>query len=127
MGLADDTEEVEIDNLGTPRRMKIRTSLSPEVRETVIACLRRNRDVFAWSHNDMKSIDPDLICHRLNVDPRVPTRRQKKRPLDPERSQALKDEVDKLIGPSSFAKRSMRYMSRTRFWSQSQMGDGDAA
>ena len=45
----------------------------------------------------MKEIDPKLACHRLNVDPRILTRRQKKRPLDPERAQALKDEVDKLI------------------------------
>ena len=37
------------------------------------------------------------MCHRLNVNPRVLTRRQKRRPLDPERAQALKDKVDKLI------------------------------
>ena len=46
----------------------------------------------------MKGISPQLICHYLNVDPRVPTRRQKRRPLDTVRAQALKDEVDKLIG-----------------------------
>ena len=45
----------------------------------------------------MKGIDPELMCHRLNIDPRVPTRRQKRRSLDPERAQMLKDEVDKLI------------------------------
>ena len=45
----------------------------------------------------MKGIVPELMCHRLNIDPRVPTRTQKRRPLDPESAQALKDEVDKLI------------------------------
>ena len=45
----------------------------------------------------MKGIDPELMCHRLNINSRVPTRRQKRRPLDPKRAQALKDEVDKLI------------------------------
>ena len=34
-------------------------------------------------------IDPKLMCHRLNI--------EKRRPLDPERTQALKDEVNKLI------------------------------
>ena len=29
----------------------------------------------------MKGIDPELMCHRLNIDPRVPTRRQKGRNL----------------------------------------------
>ena len=45
----------------------------------------------------MKGIDPDLMCHRLNIDPQVYTRRHNRRPLDPERAQVLKDEVDKLI------------------------------
>ena len=45
----------------------------------------------------MKGVEPDLMCHRLNVDPQIPARRQKMRLLDPERSQALKDEVDRLI------------------------------
>ena len=67
------------------------------MREAFIAYLRRNRDVFAWSHSNIKGIDPDLMCQRLNVDPRVPTQRQKRRPHDPERAQVLKDEVDKLI------------------------------
>ena len=97
MGPAEDTEEVDIDDPGTAQRVKIGTSLSPEVREAVIACLRRNRDVFAWSHSDMKGIDPDLMCHRLNIDRRIPARWQKRRPLNPERAQALKDEVDRLI------------------------------
>ena len=86
-----------MDSLGAPCRIKIGTSLSTEVREAAIACLRRNRDVFAWSHRDIKSIDPDLMCHRLNVDPRIPTQHQKRRLLNPERAQAFKDEVDRLI------------------------------
>ena len=86
-----------MDDLGTEQRVKIGTSLSPEVRKAIIACLRRNRDVFAWSHSDMKGVDPDVMCHRLNIDPRIPARRQKRRPLNPERAQALKDEVDRLI------------------------------
>ena len=45
----------------------------------------------------MKGIDPELMCHRLNIDLQVLTRWQKKRPLNPERAEALKDEVDKLI------------------------------
>ena len=45
----------------------------------------------------MKGIDPDLMCHRLNIDRRIPARWQKRRPLNRERAQALKDEVDRLI------------------------------
>ena len=34
----------------------------------------------------MKGINPELMCHRLNIDPRVPTQRQKRRALNPERA-----------------------------------------
>ena len=88
---------MDINDLGTARKVKIGTTLSPEVHKAIIACLRRNRDVFAWSHSDMKDVDPDVMCQHLNIDPRIPARRQKRRPLNPERAQALKDEVDQLI------------------------------
>ena len=35
--------------------------------------------MFAWSHSDMKGVDPDVMCHRLNIDPRHPARQQKRR------------------------------------------------
>ena len=28
-----------------------------------------NLDVFAWTHEDMIGIHPDVICHRLNINP----------------------------------------------------------
>ena len=97
MGSAEETKKVGVDIYDSVHKVKIWTSLSPEIREAIVACLRRNRNVFAWSHSDMKGIDPKLMCHRLNIDPRVPTRRQKRRPLDAERAQVLEDEVDKLM------------------------------
>ena len=45
----------------------------------------------------MKGIDPELACHRLNIDPKFTPRRQKRRPLNAERAQALKEEVDRLL------------------------------
>ena len=63
MGPAKDTEEVGIDGISSSHKIKIGTLLNPKVHEVVISCLRRNRDVFAWSYNDMKGIDPKLICH----------------------------------------------------------------
>ncbi|KAL6347624.1 hypothetical protein AAG906_026152 [Vitis piasezkii] len=29
--------------------------------------LRRNHDIFAWAHSDMKGIHPSITSHRLNV------------------------------------------------------------
>ena len=40
---------------------KIGTTLSPEMRTRLIRFLKENLDVFAWSHEDMPSISPEVI------------------------------------------------------------------
>jgi hypothetical protein len=41
------------------------------VKEDLVAFLRRNSDVFAWSHEDMPEIDLSVIVHKLNMDPNI--------------------------------------------------------
>ena len=53
--------------------------------------------MFAWSHEDMLSIDPSVITHCLNIFPSSKPVRPKKRVFAPERDNAIKDEVQKLI------------------------------
>ncbi|XP_024017454.1 uncharacterized protein LOC112090422 [Morus notabilis] len=45
----------------------------------------------------MEGINANIICHSLNVDPSYPPKSQKCRPMNPERYEALREEVDKLI------------------------------
>ena len=45
----------------------------------------------------MPGIDPSLITHKLNMDPKRKTVKQKKRSFAPERQEAIKQEVDKLL------------------------------
>ena len=45
----------------------------------------------------MPGIDPNVITHRLNVCPSSKSVRQKKRVFSPERDNAIKDEVQKLM------------------------------
>ncbi|XP_074377029.1 uncharacterized protein LOC141718547 [Apium graveolens] len=59
--------------------------------------LQENRDVFAWTAADMPGIDPNLITHRLNVDPTRKALKQKKRTYAPDRLEAIKHEVKKLL------------------------------
>ena len=53
--------------------------------------------MFEWAHLDMEGIDPDIISHRLNVDPNKKPIRQKRRAMNTECYQVLKEEVDKLL------------------------------
>ena len=89
-------EEVLLDNSDHERTTKIGTFASPAIRQELTAFLRSNRDVFAWTHEDMSGIDPSIIVHRLNVSPSFPSIRQKKRLFAPERDQAIAEKVRKL-------------------------------
>ena len=53
--------------------------------------------MFASKHLDMEGIDPEVMCHRLNLDSNKKLVRQKMREMDAEQYQALKDKVDKLL------------------------------
>ena len=89
-------EEIPLDNSDLDRTTKIKTLANPAIRQELITFLRSNRDVFAWSHDDMPGIDPSVMVHRLNVSPSFPPVRQKKRVFAPERDQAIAEEVHKL-------------------------------
>ncbi|KAM1294540.1 hypothetical protein ACFX2H_014451 [Malus domestica] len=78
--------------------VKIGTTLSPPIRLALITFLQENTEVFAWSYEDMPSISPDIICHRLSIDPKTKLVRQKRRSYDAERYKTMKAEVEKLKG-----------------------------
>ena len=66
-------------------------------RDLVINFLKANKDCFAWSHEDMTGISPDVITHKLNVDPEHKQVKKKRRKFALERNQIINDEVWKLI------------------------------
>jgi ribonuclease HI len=91
---AEPLEEVSV---GEGRVLQIGTRLTQEVREGLVNFLRRNMEVFAWSHEDMPGISPEEIVHVLNVDPDVKPVKQKRRKFAPERVEAITVEVKKLL------------------------------
>ena len=50
------------------RTMAVGTNMDPEVRINLVALLRENADVFAFSADEMPGIDPAVMVHRLNMD-----------------------------------------------------------
>ena len=71
-------EEVLLDDFRS-ERTRIGTLASQPVRQALITFLRENKDVFAWSHEDMLGIDLLIIVHKLSVSPSFSPVRQKKR------------------------------------------------
>ena len=62
----------------------------------VLLCLVQSLDVFAWNSCKVPEVDPTFITHRLNVDPRVTSKKQKSRRLMKPHVEAMKEEVEKL-------------------------------
>ena len=60
-------EEVLLDDSKPDRTIKIGTLASLTVHLALTTFLKKNQDVFAWSHDDMPGIDPTVMVHRLNV------------------------------------------------------------
>ena len=71
-------EEIPLDDSRLDRTTRIGTLTNPTVRRALVAFLKENQDMFAWSHEDMPEIDPSVMVHRLNVSPSFPPIRQKK-------------------------------------------------
>ena len=62
----------------------------------LILFLVSNLDVFAWNPYETLRVDPNSICHRLNVNLRCPLKKQRPRRSSDVHTAAVKEEVDKL-------------------------------
>ena len=93
----EELEEVMLDESRPGRTTRMGTLASPTVRQDLANFMRRNQDIFAWSHEDMPGIDPSVIVHRLNVNPDSSPVRQKKRVFAQEHDKAVAEEVRKLL------------------------------
>ncbi|KAM2050655.1 hypothetical protein ACFX16_032356 [Malus domestica] len=74
---AEELEMVSISKDYPDRMVKIGTTLSPPIRLALISFLQESTEVFAWSFEDMPGISPDIICHRLSINPKTKPMRQK--------------------------------------------------
>ena len=58
--------------------------------------LKKNIDIFAWNAYEAPRVDPDFICHHLNVNLVVLPKKQPPRRSSKEHSDAVKQEVNKV-------------------------------
>ena len=54
---------------------QVGTKLPLQEKASLLEFLRANLDVFAWDLYEAPGVDPNFICHRLNVNPAVMPRR----------------------------------------------------
>ena len=63
------TKEMCLDDTYPKRTVKIGVELPLMVHKQLEAFLREYKDVFAWSHDDMHEIDPNVMPYRLHINP----------------------------------------------------------
>ena len=95
--LTEALENIPLNESNLERYSRVGVNLEEKTKKDLVQFLKKNVDVFAWSHKDMPGIDPGVITHRLNVSPSFKPIRQKKRVFAPGRDSAIKDEVHKLM------------------------------
>nr|XP_023907735.1 uncharacterized protein LOC112019452 [Quercus suber] len=93
----EELKEIILDESKPERTTRIGILASQPARQALAAFLKRNQDVFAWTHKDMPKIDPSVMVHKLNVNPASLPVRQKKRVFAQERDRAIAEEVRKLL------------------------------
>ena len=91
------TVPVPVDPKDPNKVLNVGSQLNVSIQNILISFLKANLDVFAWTHADMCGISPEVAVHALNIDPKFTPVKQKRRTQGPERSAALKEEVDRLM------------------------------
>ena len=78
----------------------IGSSLPHGERSGLIDLLKSYLDVFAWSYEDMLSLDPTIVQHHLPILPHARPIKQKLRRLHPRWSLQVKEEIQKQLSVS---------------------------
>ncbi|CAL2258020.1 unnamed protein product [Prunus armeniaca] len=93
----EDVELVPLDPHQPDKKMRIGSRLSLDEKMELTIFLQNNKDMFACSPSDMPGIDPNIICHRLHVNPASKPVVQKRRNFAPEWVAIIEAEIDKLL------------------------------
>ena len=69
---------------------QVGSQLPQQEREELVEFLKRNIDAFAWNAYEAPGVDPDFICHHLNVNPLMAPKKQLPRRPSKEHAEAVR-------------------------------------
>ena len=72
---------------------QVRALLPPQEKKELMVFLKKNIGVFAWSVYEAPGVNPNLICHHLNVNLTIILKKQPPWCSSKEHSEAIKKEV----------------------------------
>ena len=92
-----DLEEVDIGKDGQQRPVLIVKNLPETFKTELTQTLREYRDVFTWSYEDMKGLDPQFYQHKINLSPHIIPVKLRRYRLNSNYAAKVKEEIDKLL------------------------------
>lgn len=93
----EELKKIQIKKNDPERYFLVGKTLAEHEEKELIAFLKDHIDIFAWTPQEMPGIDPEVICHHLNVDPQHKPVVQKARRSAPQHADALIEEVERLL------------------------------
>jgi hypothetical protein len=79
------------------QKVVLGSQLTDEQEMTLLRFLFNNKDVFAWTANDLCGVNRDIIEHSLNVDPSFRPRKQTLRKMFYDKAEGARNEVKRLL------------------------------
>jgi hypothetical protein len=79
------------------QKVLLGSQLSDEQEKTLLRFLLNNKDVFAWTANDLYGVNRDIIEHSLNVDLSFRPRKQRLRKMSDDKAEGARNEVKRLL------------------------------
>jgi hypothetical protein len=73
------------------------SQLSGEQEKTLLRFLFNNKDVFAWTANNLYGVNRDVIEHSLNVDSSFIPRKQRLQKMSDDKAEGARNEVKRLL------------------------------
>ena len=97
-----DINSIQLDslNMGTnknPKYISISHDLTLDERKNFERILTKKKVAFAWSYEDMPSLDRDIAEHHIPTHPEAKSVKQKLRRLRPEWTEKIREEIAKQI------------------------------
>ena len=90
-------KNIHVQNGDEERFFLLGSGLAEEEDKELGAFLRENIEVFAWTPYEMPDIDPEVTCHKLNVDMSAKLVIQRARRPTLTHVEAVEKEVDRLL------------------------------
>ena len=94
---ASQLEEVNLGTTEEARPVHIAKEMTPENKTAMITLLKEFRDVFAWSYEDMRGLDPQLYQHQIHLSKDTKPVVQRRYRMNPNYATKVKEEIDKLL------------------------------